>query len=208
MDRLVIETFVLGPDETNCFLLSSGDRCAVVDVGVEPARMIDAVAASGKKLEAVWLTHFHLDHVGGVAELLARFKAPVYASGGDEFLKDISLEGGGIREFVKYVDFPYERVEPGKRTLLGQPMMVLDTPGHTPGSLSFFLPASGCVFVGDLIFMIAVGRTDIPRGNSSDLLDSIRSRIFNLPDDTRIYSGHGPMTTVGHEKANNPHFIL
>ncbi len=87
-------------------------------------------------------------------------------------------------------------------------MMIFDTPGHTPGSMSYFFPSTGCVFVGDLMFMIAVGRTDLPRASGPELLSSIRSRIFNLPDETRIYSGHGPMTTVIHEKKNNPHFIL
>ena len=86
-------------------------------------------------------------------------------------------------------------------------MLVLDTPGHTPGSFSYFFPAAGCVFVGDLLFMIAVGRTDLPQGSGPELLGSIRSRIFSLPDETRIYSGHGPMTTVTHEKKYNPHFL-
>jgi len=120
----------------------------------------------------------------------------------------LSLEAGGIREFAPYVDFSFEPIGPGRRKVLGQDMLVLDTPGHTPGSLSYFFPRAGSVFVGDLIFMIAVGRTDLPRGSGSDLLGSIRSRIFILPDATRIYSGHGPMTTVVHERNNNPHFVL
>lgn len=208
MSELTIETFVLGPEETNCYLLKAGGRGVVIDVGIEPGRLIERIESEGLTLEAVYITHFHLDHVGGVKELLERFDVPVYASTGDQFLKEISLEGGGIREFSQFVDFPVTPIEPGKRTVLGQPMMILETPGHTPGSFSYFFPSAGCVFVGDLIFMIAVGRTDLPRGSSSDLLGSIRSRIFILPDDTRIFSGHGPMTTVTHEKRNNPHFVL
>lgn len=208
MSKLSIETFILGPDETNCYLLAVGREAVVIDVGVEPGRLIERIEAEGLSLRAVYLTHFHLDHVGGVKALLRRFDVPVYASGGDEFLKEISLEGGGIREFAEHVDFRFETIGPGNRTVLGQPMVVLDTPGHTPGSLSFFFPAAGCVFVGDLLFMIAVGRTDLPRGSGPELIGSIRSRIFILPDDTRIYSGHGPMTTVIHEKENNPHFVL
>lgn len=208
MSRLTIETFVLGPDETNCYLLSVGREAVVIDAGLEPKRLIERIESGGFDLKAIYLTHFHLDHIGGVKEVVNRFNVPVYASGEDEFLKEISLEGNGIREFVQYVDFPYEVLEPGNRIVLDQPMMVLDTPGHTPGSLSFFFPAAGCVFVGDLLFMIGVGRTDLPRGSGPQLLTSIRSRIFILPDDTRIYSGHGPMTTVTHEKKNNPHFVL
>ncbi|QGY40096.1 MBL fold metallo-hydrolase [Pseudodesulfovibrio cashew] len=207
MAGLTVETFVLGPDETNCYLLSRNGKGVVVDVGLDPARLIERISECGLELEGVYLTHFHLDHMGGVKELLASHPAPVFSSGGDEFLKEISLEAGGIREFVAYVDFPYESIGPGRRTALGQTMVVLDTPGHTPGSLSYFFPAAGCVFVGDLLFMIAVGRTDLPRGSGPELLGSIRSRIFILPDETRIYSGHGPMTTVTHEKRNNPHFL-
>jgi len=207
MNQLIVETFILGPDDTNCYLLSSGSDAVVIDVGVEPKRLIERIEANGLTLQALYLTHFHLDHIGGVKEVSEHFGAPVYACPDDDFLKDISFEAGGIREFAGYVDFPYEPIGAGTRTVLGQPMMVLDTPGHTPGSLSYFFPASRCVFVGDLLFMIAVGRTDLPRGSGSDLLGSIRSRIFILPDATRVYSGHGPMTTVIHEKENNPHFL-
>lgn len=207
MSQLVIETFVLGPQETNCYLLVMGSDAVVIDAGVEPARLIERLEASGLNLQGIYLTHFHLDHIGGVKELATRFDAPVYASGRDDFLKEISLEAGGIREFAAYVDFEYEAIESGARTVLGQSMMVLETPGHTPGSLSYFFPAAGCVFVGDLLFMIAVGRTDLPRASGPELTGAIRSRIFILPDETRVYSGHGPMTTVVHEKENNPHFV-
>ncbi|MBC15813.1 putative metallo-hydrolase [Pseudodesulfovibrio profundus] len=206
MDKLTIETFVLGPDETNCYLLSVGRKAVVIDPGIAPDRLIERISEQGLQLQRVLITHFHLDHIGGVKELIAAHPAPVYGSSKDLFLKEISLEGGGIREFVEYLDFPLSPLEPGKTTVLGQPVIVLPTPGHTPGSLSYFFPAAGCVFVGDLIFMIGVGRTDLPRGSGPELIGSIRSRIFSLPDETRIYSGHGPMTTVTHEKANNPEF--
>ena len=208
MSRLKIETFVLGPTETNCYLISSGSDAVVIDAGMEPQRLIKRIENDNLNLQAIYLTHFHIDHIGGVQELLERFPVPVHTSPSDQFLKEISLEGGGIREFTEFVDFPFEPLGPGRQKVLGQDMLILDTPGHTPGSLSYFFPAAGCVFVGDLLFMIAVGRTDLPRGSSSDLTGSIRSRIFILPDDTRIYSGHGPMTTVTHEKENNPHFVL
>jgi len=208
MARLTIETFILGPDETNCYLLSMDGRAVIVDVGLEPGRLIERISALDLVLEGVYLTHFHMDHIGGVKELLAVHPAPVLASAEDEFLREFSFEAGGNREFCRFIDFPYTAIGPGRRTALDQPLVVLDTPGHTPGSLSYFFPAAGCVFVGDLLFMIAVGRTDLPRGSSPELLGSIRSRIFTLPDDTRVYSGHGPMTTVRHEKENNPHFIF
>ena len=208
MRELTVETFVLGMEETNSYLLSSGGQAVVVDVGTEPQRLIQRIVELDLELTGIYITHFHVDHIGGVQEVLKRFPVPVYASGLDEFYEDLSIEAGGYREIAEYLDFPYERINLGRHVVLGQDMLVFDTPGHTPGSLSYFFPAAGCVFVGDLIFMIAVGRTDLPRASSSDLLSSIRSRIFILPDTTRIYPGHGPMTTVVHEKENNPHFVL
>lgn len=207
MAQLSIETFILGPDETNCYLLTVGKNAVLIDVGIAPDAVIERIEQEGLNLQGIYLTHFHLDHIGGVKEVLAKFPVPVYGSEKDLFLKDISLEGGGIREFVEYLDFPMETIGPGSQRILGLAAVVLDTPGHTPGSLSFFFPTAGSVFVGDVIFMIAVGRTDLPRGSGPELLGSIRSRIFILPDDTRIYSGHGPMTSVAHEKQNNPHFM-
>ncbi len=161
MSRLKIETFILGPDETNCYLISSGSDAVVIDAGMEPDRLIKSIEKDKLALQAVYLTHFHLDHVGGVRELLDRYPVPVHASPEDQFLLDISLEAGGIRELAEYVDFPREPLRPGRLRVLGQDMIVLDTPGHTPGSLSFFFPSAGCVFVGDLLFMIAGNRVFI-----------------------------------------------
>ena len=208
MVKLTVETFVLGPEESNSYLLTVGKDAVVIDADTDQERLVGRIEEGGLNLTGIYVTHFHLDHMGGVRELHERFGAPVFASGEDAFLKDYPLEQGGFSDFADLADFPFEPIGPGLRTVLGQPMMVLDTPGHTPGSLSYFFPAAGCVFVGDLLFMVAVGRTDLPRGDGKQLLRSIRSRIFNLPDSTRVYSGHGPKTNVAHEKLNNPHFIF
>ncbi|MDD3310755.1 MBL fold metallo-hydrolase [Pseudodesulfovibrio sp.] len=206
MAKLTVETFLTGPEEANSYLLHVGGDAVVIDADSEPDRLVRRIGEAGLNLTGVYVTHFHLDHFGGVRELHERFHAPVFASAGDAFLRDLPLERGGFSDFAELADFPFEPIGPGRRTVLGQTMLVLDTPGHTPGSLSYFFPAAGCVFTGDLLFMIAVGRTDLPGGDPAALRDSILSRIFILPDDTRIYSGHGPMTTVTHEKRNNPHF--
>lgn len=207
MGKLTVETFILGPEESNCYLLSAGTDAVVIDVNSDQEPLAERIESAGLNLRGIYLTHLHFDHVCGVCALRERFGAPVFASGEDAFLKDVPMERGGFSDLEELADFSFEPIGPGPRTVLGQAMMVLDTPGHTPGSLSYFFPAAGCVFVGDLLFMIAVGRTDLPRGNGEQLLESIRSRIFILPDATRVYSGHGPRTNVGHEKQNNPHFI-
>lgn len=208
MEKLTVETFILGPEESNSYLLTSGRDAVVIDADTDQERLVARIEDSGLNLTAIYVTHFHLDHIGGVRELHERYGAPVFASGGDRFMKDYPLGQGGYSDFADLADFPFEEIGPGPRTVLGRPMFVLDTPGHTPGSLSYFFPSGRCVFTGDLLFMIAVGRTDLPGGNGEQLLESIRSRIFNLPDDTFIYPGHGPRTNVGHEKANNPHFVF
>ena len=150
-----------------------------------------------------------MDHIGGVKGLLNRFDAPVYASGEDEFLKEISMEAKGIRELAGVRGLRATSASrPGRRDRPGtEPCWSWTRPATLPDRCPTFLPAAGCVFTGDLIFMIAVGRTDLPQGSGPELLASVRSRILTLPDETRIYSGHGPMTTVAHEKRYNPHFL-
>ncbi|NDV18859.1 MBL fold metallo-hydrolase [Pseudodesulfovibrio sp. JC047] len=207
MSTVTIERFVLGMEETNCYLLTEGKNAVLVDVGTEPQPVIARIREQGLALVGVYITHFHVDHVGGVQEVLEAFSVPVYASGLDAFFKELSIEAGGYREIANFLEFPVEIIAPGPFRVLGQEMHVLDTPGHTPGSLSFFFPAANSVFVGDVLFKGAVGRTDLPRGSSSELFQSIRSRIFTLPDTTSVYPGHGPVTTVAHEKRHNPYCI-
>lgn len=207
MEKLTVETFILGPMETNCYLLTRGSDAVLIDCPPEPERLGEAISEKGINLEAIYLTHMHLDHIGGVGQISRQTGADVFASKSDSYLNEVSFKYGGAKEFRQYADFDFKDIKPGKYNVLRQPMMVLDTPGHTPGSLSYLFPAAGCVFTGDLIFMISVGRTDFPGGDSKALLNSIRNRIFILPDDTRIYSGHGPMSTVAFEKKNNPLFF-
>jgi glyoxylase-like metal-dependent hydrolase (beta-lactamase superfamily II) len=103
-------------------------------------------------------------------------------------------------------DFSYEPIMPGETEFVGLPCTVMATPGHTRGSLSFYFPDAGAVFVGDLIFKRSIGRTDFPGGSMETLIASVRENIFTLPPETVIYSGHGPETTVGDEKNHNPFF--
>ncbi|SMF18649.1 MBL fold metallo-hydrolase [Desulfovibrio gilichinskyi] len=206
MTNIAVETFILGPLETNCYLLTSGKDAIVIDCAPEPFPLLEAIKTRNLNVTAIYLTHMHLDHIGGVGELQQLTGAEVFGNIEDMYLNEVSFSYGGSKEFPQLHDFKATDLKPGKQFIFDQPMMVLDTPGHTRGSLSYFFPALNCVFVGDVIFMIAVGRTDFPGGDSETLLNSIRNRIFILPDETQIHSGHGPMTTVIHEKRNNPFF--
>lgn len=204
---LNVHSFPLGPLQTNCFLLSNSSEAVAVDPGGEPGSVVSFLTKNTLKLTHILNTHFHFDHILGNKALKEATGAPILASPKDDFLLQAQVGGGGgMMGFPKVEPFEYEPLEPGETTFLGERCLVLPTPGHTPGGLSFYFPDSGQVFSGDLIFHRSVGRTDFPGGSTETLLKSVREQIFTLPDTTVIYNGHGPETTVHDEKLFNPFF--
>lgn len=204
-------TFTLGALATNCYLCLApggpGVREAVaVDAGENPAPMLETLRQEGATLTHILVTHLHADHICGAGALAAATGATILASAADAFLQHSRLGRGDGRAYPPVPPFDFEPLEPGKLVVLGQPLLVLDTPGHTPGGLSFFFPRAGAVFVGDALFRGSVGRTDFEAGDGPLLLRSIRQRLFILPDATLVYPGHGPATTIGQEKTGNPFF--
>lgn len=201
-----IRTFPLGPLETNCYVAVAARTALAVDVGGEPSAVARFLRDNGLSLEAVLVTHLHCDHLYGVGELAGDFGAPVYAAAADAPLLENDLGRGGLMGLPRVPEFTWEPITPGERTFLGQPCKILATPGHSPGSLSYYFPEAGVVFVGDLLFYRSIGRTDFMGGDYDQLMASVRERIFTLPDETAVYSGHGPATTIGDEKRHNPFF--
>ncbi|MEA4858041.1 MBL fold metallo-hydrolase [Solidesulfovibrio sp.] len=201
-----IKTFPLGPLETNCYLATVGNVAVAVDVGGDPAPVAAFLTEKKLSLEAVLVTHLHCDHLYGVGELARAFAVPVLAGAADAFLLDTELGRGGFMGLPRVPAFAWEPIAPGEATYLGQPCRVLATPGHSPGSLSYYFPQAGLVFVGDLLFYRSIGRTDFDGGDYDTLLRSVREAVFALPPDTVVYSGHGPATTVGDERRHNPFF--
>lgn len=191
---MYIKTFCLGPLDTNSHLVWTADGAAlVVDCGGEPQALLEEIAVRHLHLSAVLLTHLHIDHVLGLPELCRATGAPAFGPLADAFLL------GDLRS-----DVPLADLAPGKRMLLGEPCLILPTPGHTPGHLVFFFPKSLTAFTGDTLFAGSVGRTDGPGGDAAALMRSIRERLLVLPDTVEIFPGHGPSTTIGREKAVNP----
>ena len=177
-----------------------------IDPGGDPSRVVDFLKQESLTLTHILNTHFHLDHIYGNAALAKTTSAPILANPEDEFLLGTEIGGGGFMGLPKVPDFDYSFIKPGSHTFVGALCQAISTPGHTPGSLSFYFPEAGILFAGDVLFRRGVGRTDFPGGNWETLLESIRDGLFSLPPETVVYSGHGDPTTIGEETANNPYF--
>ena len=201
-----IVSFPLGPLETNCYLAAVGGLAVAVDVGGDPAPVLAHVKAHGLTLTAICLTHLHCDHLYGVAALARETGCRVLAGAEDALLMDLDLGRGGLMGLPLVEPFDWEPVPPGETAFMGQACRVLATPGHSPGSRSFYFPEAGVAFVGDLLFYRSIGRTDFAGGDYDTLLQAVATQIFTLPDTTLVYPGHGPATTVGDEKRHNPFF--
>jgi len=196
----------LGPLDTNCYVVHSDREAVVIDPGGEAEEILSYLDSRNLKLHMVLNTHLHFDHIQGNADLVKAAGVKVLASPRDAFLLETELGGGGMMGFPRTPLFPMDDLEEGELTVLDTTCKVLATPGHSPGSVSFYFETLGAVFVGDLLFYRSVGRTDFPGSSERELMRSVRTKIFTLPEDTVVYPGHGPETTVGQERLNNPFF--
>ena len=199
-----VATFPLGPLQTNSYLIHNAGQAVAVDVGGEPAPMLEYLTEHKLALAAICLTHRHFDHHYGVAELAGATKAVVYAPTGDDSLAETESGKGGIWGFPPVPPFDSLPMPTGSASFGGMECRVLETPGHTPGGVSLYFPAEKLVFTGDALFYRSMGRTDFPGGDQATLLRSIKDVLFTLPEDTTVYPGHGPATSIGDERKNNP----
>ncbi|WP_103107707.1 MBL fold metallo-hydrolase [Brevibacillus reuszeri] len=204
--QLTIQAFALGGFQTNAYVITNPNtnETIVIDPGMEPASLLQALA--GKQVVAILLTHAHLDHIGGLNQVRELTKAPVYIHPLEqEWLTNPDLNGSSrwnLPQPIVCERAEYELRDEQILELAGFTIRVLHTPGHSPGSCSFVI-GQHC-FGGDVLFAQSIGRTDLPGGDYETLMMSIQDKLFELDDETIVYPGHGPKTTIDHEKTFNP----
>jgi hydroxyacylglutathione hydrolase len=197
------------PFQQNCTLLwcEATKRAVVIDPGGDLPDVERAIARANVAVDKIWLTHGHIDHVGGAADLKTRLKVSIEGPHRDDlFLLQHVAESAcsfGIRNASNVT--PDRWLEDGDQVEVGELTFdVLHCPGHSPGSVVYLNRAQRLAIVGDVLFAGSIGRTDLPGGNHRQLLKSIREKLLPLGDDVAIVSGHGPTTTIGRERTTNP----
>ena len=209
---MLLDVFPVGPIQANCVLLGdpSAGVLAVIDPGEEAPRILERIEASGLEPALILHTHGHLDHAGGTAELARRLgpEVPIGLHRDElDLYRNLAMQGRMFGLDAVTPPMPTLWLAHGDRLAVGGlSLEVRHTPGHSPGGVCFVVHGGGepTVIVGDVLFSGSIGRTDLFGGSFAILERSIREQLYTLPDETRVVCGHGPDTTVGHERRSNP----
>lgn len=203
-----VEKFVTGIISTNCYLVINEDtkQAVVIDPAACPSYLMSHIKSEGLKIEAILLTHGHFDHIMGIDGFLSEFDVPVYVHEEDaDAMEDPVLNQSST--YTSGYTFGKARYLRDRQTLelAGYTFQVIHTPGHTKGGCCYYVASEGVLFSGDTLFQNSVGRTDFVNSSTSDLVHSVREKLFLLPDDTMVYPGHMGETKIRHEKKYNPY---
>jgi hydroxyacylglutathione hydrolase len=209
--KLHVRPFVAPGFGENAYVVwrDAAAAAVIIDPGNAVPGMLQLLEQEHLSTAAILLTHAHLDHIEGVARLVRETGAPVYLHPADGFLYEhaaVQAQQFGMHmDALPPVDYPLQH---GQTLEIGDVTYdVRHVPGHAPGHVLFHVADAGCAFVGDVVFQGSIGRTDLAGGDYSQLMQSIREHVLTLPGDTVLYTGHGPSTTVGHERSTNPFLI-
>jgi hydroxyacylglutathione hydrolase len=204
---MIHEILPVGMLACNCSIFGDEQtrEALVIDPGDDIGRILEIVDSHGLTVKAIVITHAHIDHIGGAQKLKQATGAPVYMNPADETLQkmmDVQASWLGVRTpEAAQIDSP---AADGARLVIGAvEFHVLHTPGHTPGSISLWIPSDQKLVAGDTLFRDSIGRTDLPGGDGRQILRSIHDKVMPLPDETVVIPGHGEITTIGREKEFN-----
>jgi len=188
----------LGDLRSNCYVISEGKECFIIDPGYETTIVSDYIKSSKLNPQFIYITHGHFDHTGGVKQLKNLYHIPVYAPLGDKIWMQDTIYNRWM------YDIPVDQfvIDGDEIDFAGHLFKVIETPGHSKGSTALYEVPN--IFVGDTLFFEGVGRTDIPFADFDELKESIL-KLYQLPDNTVVFPGHGKQTTIGYEKLNNPY---
>lgn len=207
MSEIKVGRMVIGAVQTNCYFLQNTDtnQVIVIDPADKGDKIYEELTRRGYQVEAILLTHGHFDHIMGVDALRKLSNAKAYLGEKEEKLisdADLNVSTMFGTPYTTTADILVKDNQ--ILELAGMKIRVIHTPGHTAGGVSYYLEDQGILFCGDTLFLESVGRTDFPTSSAADIKQSIREKLFLLPDDVYVYPGHGPTTTIEHEKENNP----
>lgn len=210
MADLVVITNVLGTLSTNSYIVYNTEsrEALLFDPPSNSDFILKMLTQQSLKLQAILLTHGHVDHMGAAAEVRRALSGiQVYAAGEEqELLSDTGMNLSAMLDMPKTLEADVLLADGQKLQFLGREISCLLVPGHTKGGMCYYFPEDKIVFSGDTLFAGSVGRSDFPTGSASTLIRSIEEKLFTLPEDTKVYTGHGPETTIGIEKRENPFF--
>ena len=204
---MIHEVLPVGMLQCNCSVFGDEQtrEAIVVDPGDDIARILGVVARHGLTVKAIVITHAHIDHIGGAQKLKKATGAPVYMNQNDtELQKMMDVQAAWVGTAPPEAVTIDSDAKDGDRLVIGATeFLVLDTPGHTQGSISLWIPSEGKLVAGDTLFRDSIGRTDLPGGDGRQILRSIHEKLMPLPEDTVVIPGHGETTTMGREKRFN-----
>lgn len=196
----------LGPIGTNCYIVYDKGKALLIDPGAEPDKIAEFLEREGLKVQAILLTHAHFDHIAALDEIRETGDTDVYIHENElSWLSDPQMNGSskliGNEIVMKPAEFTFKM---GPMEIGDFLFEVIHTPGHSPGSVSFLFDQNEFIISGDVLFYHGIGRTDLPGGNMAEIEATIQNKLYQLKESLTVYPGHGPHTTIGEEKQNNP----